>query len=44
MDRSVDAEVVASTFDEQVTSHVRAAEIALTGRGDWLKWAGMWLY
>ncbi len=29
MDRSVDAEVVASTFDEQVTSHVRAAEIAL---------------
>jgi len=29
MDRSVDAEVVSSTFDEQVTSHVRAAEIAL---------------
>jgi transcription termination factor Rho len=29
MDRSVDAEVVASTFDEQVTSHVRASEIAL---------------
>ncbi len=29
MDRSVDAEVVASTFDEPVTSHVRAAEIAL---------------
>ncbi len=29
MDRSVDAEVVASTFDEQVTSHVRAAEITL---------------
>ncbi len=29
MDRSVDAEVVASTFDEPVTSHVRMAEIAL---------------
>ncbi len=29
MDRSVDAEVVASTFDEPVTSHVRTAEIAL---------------
>ncbi len=29
MDRSVDAEVVASTFDEPVTSHVRVAEMAL---------------
>jgi transcription termination factor Rho len=29
MDRSVDADVVASTFDEPVTAHVRAAEIAL---------------
>ncbi|MFW5714312.1 MAG: transcription termination factor Rho [Brevefilum sp.] len=29
MDRSVDAEVVASTFDEPVTAHVRMAEIAL---------------
>lgn len=29
MDRSVEAEVVASTFDEPVTSHVRTAEIAL---------------
>jgi transcription termination factor Rho len=29
MDRSVDAEVIASTFDEPVTSHVRVAEIAL---------------
>ena len=29
MDRSVDAEVIASTFDEPVTSHVRTAEIAL---------------
>ena len=29
MDRSVDAEVIASTFDEQVTSHVRTAEIAI---------------
>jgi transcription termination factor Rho len=29
MDRSVDAEVVASTFDEPVSSHVRTAEIAL---------------
>jgi transcription termination factor Rho len=29
MDRSVDAEVVASTFDEPVSSHVRAAEITL---------------
>jgi transcription termination factor Rho len=29
MDRSVDAEVVASTFDEPVTSHVRTAEMAL---------------
>ena len=29
MDRSVDAEVVASTFDEPVTSHVRAAEMVL---------------
>ncbi len=29
VDRSVDAEVVASTFDEPVTSHVRAAEITL---------------
>ncbi len=29
MDRSVDAEVVASTFDEPVTSHVRSAEITL---------------
>jgi transcription termination factor Rho len=29
MDRSVDAEVIASTFDEQVTSHVRVAEMVL---------------
>lgn len=29
MDRSVDAEVVASTFDEPVTQHVRTAEITL---------------
>ncbi len=29
MDRSVDAEVVASTFDEPVSAHVRMAEIAL---------------
>ncbi len=29
MDRSVDAEMVASTFDEPVSSHVRTAEIAL---------------
>jgi transcription termination factor Rho len=29
MDRSVDAEVVASTFDEPVSSHVRTAEMAL---------------
>ena len=29
MDRSVDAEVISSTFDEPVTSHVRVAEIAL---------------
>ncbi len=29
MDRSVDAEVVASTFDEPVSSHVRTAEITL---------------
>ncbi len=29
MDRSVDAEVIASTFDEPVSSHVRAAEMAL---------------
>ncbi len=30
MDRSVDAEVVASTFDEPVTAHVRTSEIALS--------------
>jgi len=29
MDRSVDAEVIASTFDEPVQSHVRVAEMAL---------------
>lgn len=29
MDRSVDAEVIASTFDEPVTAHVKAAEMAL---------------
>ncbi len=29
MDRSVDAEVMASTFDEPVTSHVRVAEMVL---------------
>ena len=29
MDRSVEAEVVASTFDEPVTAHVRMAESAL---------------
>jgi transcription termination factor Rho len=29
MDRSVDAEVVASTFDEPVTAHVKVAEMAL---------------
>jgi hypothetical protein len=29
MDRSVEAEVVASTFDEPVSAHVRMAEIAL---------------
>jgi transcription termination factor Rho len=29
MDRSVDAEVVSSTFDEPVTNHVRVAEMVL---------------
>jgi transcription termination factor Rho len=29
MDRSVDADVISSTFDEPVTSHVRVAEMAL---------------
>lgn len=29
MDRSVDAEVISSTFDEPVTSHVRVSEMAL---------------
>ena len=29
VDRSVDAEVISSTFDEPVTSHVRVAEMAL---------------
>ncbi len=29
MDRSVDAEVIASTFDDPVTQHVRVAEMAL---------------
>lgn len=29
MDRSVEGEVIASTFDEPVTAHVRAAEVAL---------------
>ncbi len=29
MDRSVDAEVISSTFDEPVSSHVRVAEMAL---------------
>jgi len=29
MDRSVDAEVISSTFDEPVTSHVRVAEMVL---------------
>jgi transcription termination factor Rho len=29
MDRSVEAEVIASTFDEPVTAHVRVAEMAL---------------
>ncbi len=29
MDRSVDAEVISSTFDEPVTSHVRAAEMVM---------------
>ena len=29
MDRSVDAEVIASTFDEPVSAHVRMAEVAL---------------
>lgn len=29
MDRSVDAEVISSTFDEPVTAHVRAAEMVL---------------
>ena len=29
MDRSVDAEVIASTFDEPATAHVRAAEMVL---------------
>jgi len=29
MDRSVDAEVIAATFDEPVTSHVRVAEMAV---------------
>jgi len=29
MDRSVDADVISSTFDEPVTAHVRAAEIVL---------------
>jgi transcription termination factor Rho len=42
MDRSVEGEVVASTFDEPVTSHVRTAEITLNRAKRWLRSATTW--
>jgi transcription termination factor Rho len=35
MDRSVEAEVISSTFDEPVQSHVRVAEMGLSGPSAW---------
>ena len=42
MDRSVDAEVISSTFDEPVTSHVRVAEMALERAKRLVEIGGMW--
>jgi transcription termination factor Rho len=44
MDRSVDAEVVASTFDEPVSSHVRTAEITLERAKRLVKSAMTWSF
>ena len=38
MDRSVEAEVLSSTFDEPVQSHVRVAEMGLERAKRWLAW------
>ena len=42
MDRSVDAEVISSTFDEPVTSHVRVAEMALERAKRLVEIGAMW--
>jgi len=42
MDRSVEAEVLSSTFDEPVQSHVRVAEMGLERPNVWLKLNGTW--
>ena len=42
MDRSVEAEVVSSTFDEPVQNHVRVAEMALSAPSAWSKAKKMW--
>jgi len=44
MDRSVDAEVVASTFDEPVNAHVRMAEIVLDRAKRLVENGWMWLF
>ena len=42
MDRSVDAEVISSTFDEPVTSHVRVAEMVLERAKRLVETSRMW--
>ena len=42
VDRTVDAEIVASTFDEPVSLHVRTAEIALERAKRGARSVGMW--
>jgi len=44
MDRSVEGEVIASTFDEPVTSHVRTAEITLNRAKRLVRLGMMWLF
>ena len=42
MQRSVDGEVVSSTFDEPATRHVQVAEMVIEKAKGWLSMAAMW--
>lgn len=42
MQRSVDGEVVSSTFDEMPENHIKVAELVPSGPSGWLNTNGTW--